>query len=59
MVMKVVIIVQLDLVDCTLVAYTPNNRSKRYMHVGCRHQIGEIPLLVGAQLVFGKWCRYL
>jgi hypothetical protein len=57
MVMKDLVVVRLDLVDCTLVAYTPINRSESYMNVGCGHQVGEIPLLVEKQLVFGKRCR--
>jgi hypothetical protein len=42
------------MVACTLVAYTPNNRFENHVHVGGGHRVGEIPLLMGARLVFGK-----
>jgi hypothetical protein len=56
MVMKDIIVIRLDLVDCTLVAYIPNNCSESYMNIGGGHRVGEIPL--GTQLVFGKRCIY-
>jgi hypothetical protein len=40
-------IVSLDLVVCTLVAYTSNNRFENHVPVGGGHQVGEIPLLMG------------
>jgi hypothetical protein len=50
--MKDIIVVQLDLVACTLVACTPHNCSESYMNIGVGHRVGEIPLIVGAQTVY-------